>query len=266
MRFQLYKDRFRRLGDHTEYGTIPLYSEANGKNLFLPLAAEPLLQLAESSPGWHVFEEVARDFEEEQQRALEDALVILSSFGLAECLQEEEQREGVWVVGEKEYKEVVSFIREAQAEGGGYLLEGRGSTDYFSVPALRARQFNNLCYHFMYRRDDLIRGVMFVSMMDREIMPTAILLAGLLFRPGLRGEERKVVFQGLLQYVAGAFRQDYAKLRFLYKCEAEAETLSLLLEAGFRKIAVLPRELADGGSVTLYDYDMRKGDAYGSSR
>lgn len=260
MRFRLIKDSFRRLGECTGYGTIPLYSEVNGKNLFLPVGAELLLQLADEAAGWYDLDSLTKDFDETRRRACEDALVILACFGIAECEQvETKSQEGVFVAGEREYEEVSRFIQAAQAEGGGYLLEGRGLEDFFSVSAVRARQFNNVCYHFMYRRDGRMEAVLLVSMMPKETLPTAVMLGGLLFRAGLAAEEQKKFFHALLRHVAEAFAADFSKLRFFYKNDTEADTLSLLLEEGFRKVAVLSHELSDGGSVVLYDYSLVEG-------
>lgn len=250
MRFKVKAGTFRRLGEVTEYGTVPLQSVPDGYSLFLPLSAAPLLELQE---GWHDMEALVRGLGETQRREWEDALVLLSCFGIAERETAAEPQEGVFVAGEREYGEVAAFIRAARKTGFCYLLEGGAEEEYFSLSAIRERQFNNREYYFQYKRDGKILAVLFVTLLPKETFSAALLLGGFLAGSG-GAEERRGWLRALLQRISSAFSRDFAKLRFLCKSEAEEGMLQMLREAGFGKTAVLEHELPDGRPVAIYDY------------
>lgn len=267
MKFQIKSQSFERLGDATEYGTIPLRSLPDGRCLFLKAEAAPILDITDK---WMDFEKFVAGSDDEKRRDYEDALTLLSCFGIAKVMTEPTPDEGVFVAGEREYGEVSDFCLAVRHAEGNILLNHAADDRYFSLSAVRERQFNNLEYHFMYKKDGAIRALMNISMMPDVTLPTAVILSGLLFPHGTDKVDRQTFTHALLSYTAAEFGKDFLRMRFLHKIPRASsvprfdETLRILKNEGFKKTAVLTRELPDGGDVHIYDYVLYDGPLRGS--
>lgn len=255
MKFFIKSDAYKRVGAVTEYGTLPL--RADERNFFLKADAE---QILDNADRWTDFDELTGNFDEAKLKDYEEALTLLSAFGVAEIEEKPTKSEGIFVAGEREYAAVSEFLLKNRADANNFLWDYNADDEYFSLSKVRERQFNNIEYHFMYKNDDEILSVLIVRTAPQGTLSTSLLLSGLLFKPNLTAEEKQNIFGEFLRYVSKEFCGDYRRLRFLRKILANGcyeEIFSLLKEYNFIKKATLKNELLGGGDVEIYDFELR---------
>lgn len=254
MKFEILTDRFERRKERTAYGTIPLRRRADGRDFFLKETAAALLELP---AGIHDFDECFGAYGKSLRQDLSDGLTLLSAFGAAAVVPEQDSSACVFrVAGERDYADIAGFVNSGRVFFLGSLA---ASDDVMSMDAIRARQFNNLEYCFLYREQGELKGVLIAGMPSEESWSTACRLCGIVLSDefagspsGLLSSDGEKAVRGLLDCTEEAFRGDMGIFRYL--CLKDDDPfLPFLKDEGFQETAFLRHELADGGDVRIYD-------------
>ena len=270
MKFLINRSSYKRLGEATEYGTIPFQTTSEGRNFFLKTDAASILNFADT---WTDFSDLAKDFDQTKIQDYKDALTLLLAFGIAqikELPEETQKNDGIFVAGEREYAAVSEFLSKNVKNKCNFSLDRKADISYFSPSKVRERQFNNIDYHFMYKKSGKISALLIVRCLPPETLSSSLLLCGLLFDVKTGESERQSMAHELIARISKEFGMDYKRLRFLRKLsdpqfdgiETE-ETLRILITEDFIKTARLERELQDGGDVEIYDLDLKGDDSVG---
>ena len=244
MKFEIISEAYEQRGDRTPYGTIPLRSKKNGRDFFLNAPAALLLQLP---GGEHDFEAEFGAYEPEKQQDLRDGLILLSAFGAAVIRQEKAEGPSFCrVAGEKDYRAVSALIRREDARRFGKMPM---DPEYMSEDSIRARQFNNNEYNFLFFENGALKGVLLACMPSLKTYSAAFRLCGAAVEQGADAEE---AVGKLIDYTVLDFKDEFRVFRYL--CFDENDPLLPVLEnRGFKQTARLVKEAEDGGDVTVYD-------------
>lgn len=249
MKFDIHTQEYERLGGTTEYGTIPLKGKDNNRNFFIDKDAAPLLDL---SDGTYDFEKEFGGLSEKQQHNILDGLRVLSAFGGARVIKEENRDPSGFifrVAGEKDYKEASALLTDDNARRFGTLF---GEKDDLSEDDIRFRQFNNQEYLFLCLKNKKPVGVIVTVMPDPYSYAASFRISGAVLSGSLSEGETGAVLKGLLHKVKSAFESEFRICRYL-QYEDGDKWLPYLKDEGFKKVAFLEKETAAGGDVTVYD-------------
>jgi hypothetical protein len=248
MKFEILSDEYERLGDATQYGTIPLKGKSNKRNFFLDVTAAGLLDLP---GGVHDFDGVFKDLDVKQKNEMVDGLRVLTAFGAARIIKEEDKDPDGFkfrVAGEKDYKDVAAFLGGKGTKTYGFVVSGDPATE----DNLRANQFNNMEYLFLCRKNGKIVGLT-VAIMPKETAATrAFQISGVVVADKLTDEEKDTVVKGLWDYVKKAFEGEFKICRHISYAEDD-KFLSYLKDFGFIKTATLEKETSAGATSFVYD-------------
>ena len=246
MKFRIIRDGYEKRGDTTPYGTIPLRSKRNGRDFFLSVEAEALMTLPD---GEYDFDGTFGAFDREKRQALLDGLTLLSAFGAAELFDEPRRSsEFCRVAGEKDYCAVAALITDDTT-----LRFGQLPIDpvYMSQDSIRARQFNNEEYNFLYIKNDEIKAVLTACMPQASSYSAAFRLLGIAIGEGCDAED---VIDRLLECAMRSFCGEFRICRYL--CfDPNDPFAKTLLSKGFKETARLFGEAEDGADVTVYDLE-----------
>lgn len=249
MRFEICTDEYERLGDTTQYGTIPLKGKKHNRNFFLDVTAADLLDL---SDGIYDFDEQFKDLDSTQKNEIFDGLRVLTAFGGAKIIKEEDKDPDGFkfrVAGEKDYKETAAFLADKDTRVLGSVVK---DGEIANEDNLRATQFNNLEYLFLCRRKGSIVAVLVAVMPKENAATTAFQISGAAVSKDLSDKEKDEVVKGLWDYTKGAFDGEFKICRHISYAEDDA-LLPYMKEFGFVKTASLEKETAAGGNVDVYD-------------
>ena len=246
MKFRIINEGYEKRGDTTPYGTIPLRSKKNGRDFFLSVEAEELMALPD---GEYDFDGTFGAFGQEKRQALLDGLTLLSAFGAAELNDETRRSSAVCrVAGEKDYAAVAALITDDTT-----LRFGQLPVDpvYMSQDSIRARQFNNEEYNFLYIENGEIMAVLTVCIPQASSYSAAFRLLGIAIGKDCVSED---VINKLLECAMRSFCGEFRICRYL--CFAPNDPFAkTLLSKGFKETARLLGEAEDGADVTVYDLE-----------
>ena len=243
MRFEIINDGFEKRGDITPYGTLPLRSKGNGRDFFLNAPAAVLLDL---SSGEHDFEAEFGGLPPEKQQELRDGLTLLSAFGAAKLQKESAESAFCRVAGEKDYKAVSALVNSDSVTRMGKMPR---DPEYMSQDSIRARQFNNDEYNFLYWENGALKGVLLACIPSSKTYSVAFRLCGIVVSEDADAAETA---GKLIDYTISEFQEEFRICRYL--CfEEEDRLVPILLAHGFAQTAHLLKEAEDGGDVTIYD-------------
>lgn len=258
MKFEILTDRFERRKERTAYGTVPLRRLADHRDFFLKETAAALLELP---AGIHDFDECFGSCGESLRQDLLDGLTLLSAFGAATVVPEQDRSACAFrVAGEHDYADIAGLVNGGRAC---FLGSVAASEDVMGMDAIRARQFNNLEYCFLYREQGELKGVLIAGMPSEESWSAACRLCGIVLSDEFAGSpssllspEGEEVVRGLLACTEEAFRGDMGIFRYL--CLKDDDPfLPFLKNEGFQETAFLRQETTDGGDVRIYDRRIR---------
>ena len=247
MKFRIITENFDVRGEATPYGTIPLRSRVNRRDFFLDIKAADLLSLPE---GEHDFDELFGSCDPRDRRAFLDGLTLLSAFGVAEVSAEEPEGPICCrVAGERDYRDISKLLTGEDTVRMGVVPADKV---YMSEDNIRARQFNNDEYNFIYTENGEIKGVLIACMPQAGSFSAAFRLCGIAIA---RGCDPDMIIGPLFACAKDAFRDEFRICRYLCFAEDDpfAERLTVL---GFRETAKLSAEAEDGGDVTVYDLEV----------
>ena len=256
MYFIVHEDAFTRLGEETEFGTIPLRAAGSRRELFLKNTAAALLACPEERLD---FAALTAGKSEAEVRDLEDGLILLECFGIAEVFENpREEEKSVRVAGEKDYRGIASFLaaNRKQCYGSYYVTD----ESYVNEDGIRMRQFNNNEYNILSFKDGAIEAVMLTGMPRNYNMENNFRLAWVVLADDVPEAEIDDIIMKLLDYACEKLGREFSCFRYLSIGEDE-RLLSVLLRYGFKKKAFLKKETIDGRDVTVYDYRLREGDS-----
>ncbi len=244
MKFEICHDAYERRGQVTEDGTLPLRSLKNGRDFFLKAAAAPLLELDGSV---HDAETEFSALTPETRQDYLDGLTLLSAFGAARVLEETaESPVRIRVAGEKDYKAIAQLMNRENVLRLGKIP---GDPTYMNEDNIRARQFNNDEYNFLYLRSGELRGVLLACMPSLKAHSVAFRLCGIAVE---EGEDVGEIVGKLTDYCIREFSGEFRVIRYLCFRE-EDPLLPYLEEMGFTRSAYLEKEAEDGGDVAVFD-------------
>ncbi len=249
MRFEICTDEYERLGDTTQYGTIPLKGKKHNRHFFLDVTAADLLDLKD---GTYDFDEEFKDLDSTQKNEIFDGLRVLAAFGGAKIIKEEDKDpEGFKfrVAGEKDYKEAAAFITDEDTLILGSVVK---DGDIVNEDNLRATQFNNKEYVFLCRKSGKVVSVLVAVMPGEAAVTTAFQISGIAISKALSDKEKDEVVKGLWNYTKKAFEGEFRICRHLSYKEDDG-FLPYAKEFGFVRTACLEKESAAGGNVEVYD-------------
>lgn len=249
MKFEILTEGFERLGEETAYSTIPLRSTATRRDFFLNVAAKELLELPE---GEHDFEDAFGELSADRKQDLEDGLVLLSAFGGARITKENPESGSSCfcrVAGERDYRAIANLINGDSVYRMGTIPKSEVN---MNEDMIRARQFNNLEYNFLYWKDETLKAVLLAGMPAPESYSAAFRLCGIAVSDDFAETERRLIAEKLINYTIDAFRKEFSVCRYLSFSEKD-DLADLLMCKGFVRTAYLPNEAENGRDVTVYD-------------
>lgn len=254
MKFMLKSDAFQRLGEITDYDTIPLLATESKRNLFLPSGAEPLLA---QSDNWIELEQLQASYSDKAED-LKNGLILLECFGIAEVKEDPRQEDkSLRVAGERDYRSLADFLTGGKIRRYGNidLSMTEYVQEYLNQDNIRARQFNNMEYNFLIRRNGELVAVLLVGMPSEASYSTACCISWFVVSEDVSEEEDVELLNKLLDYTAEAFKAEFTRLRYLSVAEGDL-FVKMLVDYGFKQVAKLVKEADDGRDVIIYDYPL----------
>lgn len=252
MKFLIDSTAFVRTGEISLNGeNIPLKTVQTRRALFLKKNAEELLQVCDV---WRDFDKAFAVFSAEKRSDLMDGLTLLRGFGIAEC-REDPVHSNVRVAGERDYRGIAALIDENPNDGIGWLPPA--DKEVYQEDLLRARQFMNTEYHFLYEKDGKMRGMAVLVMPKPETLSVSVILGGTVFERSASEEEKRHMLLSLLSFAAKSFADEFRTVRFLQRYPESEPLTSALCDLGFRCVCTLKKEMPFGEDVAVYDMPIR---------
>lgn len=252
MKFEILTENFERRKERTPYGTIPLRRISDRRDFFLNENAAALLELP---AGVHIFEECFEGLDETLLRDLRDGLTLMAAFDAAAIDFEEDKPVCTFAVaGERDYYDISALINNENAIRFGTFPNPQDMT----MDAMRGRQFNNIEYHFLYREQGTLKGVLIVGLPSEESYSTAVRIIGIVLSGDVctsaipEDPAAEPILRGLITYAENAFHNDMGIMRYLCY-DSDDPILPLLLKMGYQETAFLRHETLNGNDVRIYD-------------
>lgn len=247
MRFIVHQAVFEKVAERTSYGTIPLKIKKTGRELSLKETAGRLLEIADKELE---LENLLTGCDESLQQDLRDGLTLLSAFGIAEVFDDPRDGEkDIRVAGERDYRDIAAFL--AKSDNISYGNFKVDFTEYINEDNIRARQFMNLEYNFLYRSGGEIKGVLLMAM-PREYSFERICRIGWAVIARELSDQAEEIINGLLDYAQTQFGDEFAACRYFH-IQPDDRLVTILQQRGFTETAHLEKETNDGHDVVIYD-------------
>lgn len=252
MKFMINKNDFK-IRDEQD-GTLSLMILSTSQLIYLNTTARLLIQ----QEGTVDFEDFLKQLkfdgveEVELRSDYQDLIYQLEALGIIEIIEQEQLSEnGCMLVGEKEYREVSKFILENG--NNKFNLIDMTYPDNYSLPNLRARQFNGEEFNIIKLKDGKIIADVILAVAPFNTGISVVSFSAIVMDKSIEEDNVGNIIKELLEYSSGLFVDKYNKIRFYYTDEKQDYILNILKNIGFKKTCTLKKEICKNIDLTLYD-------------
>ena len=247
MRFIVHKSAFERVDGVTPFGTVILKLKDSGRELSLNKTAVCLLDNTDKERDT---DELFSGCDEALQKDLRKGLTLLSAFEIAEIFDDPRNEDkDIRIAGERDYREISAFLTKSDNITYGNFKND--IAEYFNEDNVRARQFSNFEYNFLYRPGGVIKGVLLMVMPREYTFEKVCRTEWIVLAPDLKDSDTEII-KNLLTYAQKMFKNEFPIYRYLH-IRDDDKLLSILQAVGFEKTANLEEETSDNKDVEVYD-------------
>lgn len=187
----------------------------------------------------------------EIENDLMDTVYLLEAFTIAKIYDKPKHDDCVVVAGDRDYLSLSNFIKANKNNKYNYITVINMSL--FSAVSIRARQFNNQEYTFIYREDGEVQGCITLAVPIVGVQVNTMNILLIVFAENTNDEKCVAILGKLLEYAMYQFNGEFRKVRINYFSSNHDIIIGILKKQGFQKVAHYDDELKEYGDLTVYD-------------